>query len=291
MLSLVLVFTSVCAVGSRPDRLATGSCRSLVDTATGEAFCERSGLDDEASCTACGKCCEWDGSSCSYNLKPNRKPHKDCPRAPPKCEDFEANVIDEASGKQFCENSGFSKDECFACGSCCFWRGDDGASGKCMYAGASGPSKDCPRTGGAQYVPTYKPTSRPDTCNNGKKDGEESDVDCGGPPPCARCEIRKKCRVGFDCETGYCEGGKCYVDDVDPDDFDECDEYYCGNDPYWRYDAGDKGPLGCDDIAAEPEKIEKRCRTQERVGVDATGREVRASVACKGVCRESCEGC
>ena len=91
--------------------------------------------------------------------------------------------------------------------------------------------------------------------------------------------------------TGYCEGGKCYVDDVDPDDFDECDEYYCGNDPYWRYDAGDKGPLGCDDIAAEPEKIEKRCRTQERVGVDATGREVRASVACKGVCRESCEGC
>ena len=49
--------------------------------------------------------------------------------------------------------------------------------------------------------------------------------------------------------------------------------------------------LGCDDIAAEPEKIEKRCRTQERVGVDATGREVRASIACKGVCRESCEGC
>ena len=79
--------------------------------------------------------------------------------------------------------------------------------------------------------------------------------------------------------------------DVDPDDFDECDDYYCGNDPYWRYSAGDKGLLGCDDIAAEPEKIEKRCRTQERVGVDATGREVRASVACKGVCRESCEGC
>ena len=59
----------------------------------------------------------------------------------------------------------------------------------------------------------------------------------------------------------------------------------------WRYDAGDKGLLGCDDIAGEPEKIEKRCRTQERIGVDATGREVRASIACKGVCRESCEGC
>ena len=92
-------------------------------------------------------------------------------------------------------------------------------------------------------------------------------------------------------QTDYCEDNKCWPDDVDPDDFDECDDYYCGNDPYWRYSAGDKGLLGCDDIAAEPEKIEKRCRTQERIGVDATGREVRASVACKGVCRESCEGC
>ena len=78
---------------------------------------------------------------------------------------------------------------------------------------------------------------------------------------------------------------------VDPDDFGKCDEYFCGNDPYWRYDAGDKGLLGCDDIAGEPEKIENRCRTQERIGVDATGREVRASWACKGVCRFECEGC
>ena len=140
------------------------------------------------------------------------------------------------------------------------------------------------------YLPTYRPTLN-DACSNGVQDGEESDVDCGGPPPCPRCEMERKCRVWEDCETGYCESRKCWPNDVDSDDFDECDKYYCGNDPYWRYDAGDKGLLGCDDIAGEPEKIEKRCRTQERVGVDATGREVRASVACKGVCRESCEGC
>ena len=87
------------------------------------------------------------------------------------------------------------------------------------------------------------------------------------------------------------ESRKCWPNDVDSDDFDECDKYYCGNDPYWRYDAGDKGLLGCDDIAGEPEKIENRCRTQERIGVDAKGREVRASYACKGVCRFECEGC
>merc|ERR1740123_356507 len=134
------------------------------------------------------------------------------------------------------------------------------------------------------YLPTYRPTLN-DACSNGVQDGEESDVDCGGPPPCPRCEMERKCRVWEDCETGYCESRKCWPNDVDADDFDECDKYYCGNDPYWRYDAGDKGLLGCDDIAGEPEKIENRCRTQERIGVDATGREVRASWACKGVCR------
>ena len=46
----------------------------------------------------------------------------------------------------------------------------------------------------AAYLPTYRPTVQ-DTCSNGKKDGEESDVDCGGPPPCPRCEMEKKCRV------------------------------------------------------------------------------------------------
>ena len=39
-------------------------------TPDGEDLCEESGLDDEASCTACGKCCEWDGSRCTYNLTP-----------------------------------------------------------------------------------------------------------------------------------------------------------------------------------------------------------------------------
>ena len=42
----------------------------MIDRESGEDLCEESGLDDEASCTACGKCCEWDGSRCTYNLKP-----------------------------------------------------------------------------------------------------------------------------------------------------------------------------------------------------------------------------
>ena len=53
------------------------------DRAYGEAFCEESGFDDEASCTAYGECCVWDGSACYYNHEdddPDAKVHKDCPR-------------------------------------------------------------------------------------------------------------------------------------------------------------------------------------------------------------------
>ena len=44
----------------------------MIDRESGEDLCEESGLDDEASCTACGKCCEWDGSRCTYNLTTRR---------------------------------------------------------------------------------------------------------------------------------------------------------------------------------------------------------------------------
>ena len=55
------------------------------DRAYGEAFCEESGFDDEASCTAYGECCVWDKSACYYNAEDDdwltgSKLHKDCPR-------------------------------------------------------------------------------------------------------------------------------------------------------------------------------------------------------------------
>ena len=98
----------------------------VVDTATGEAFCERSGLDDEASCTACGTCCEWDGSRCNYWIERET---------------------------------------------------------------SSGPNKDCPRTGGAQYVPTYKPTRKP----SGECEDDETWEYLAGDKGYKRCDhVAKK---------------------------------------------------------------------------------------------------
>jgi len=48
------------------------------------------------------------------------------------------------------------------------------------------------------------------TCANGKKDGTETDVDCGGAG-CAPCAKSKVCKAPTDCATGFCTGGKCAV--------------------------------------------------------------------------------
>ncbi len=52
----------------------------------------------------------------------------------------------------------------------------------------------------------------------------------------------------------------------------------CADDADWLYDAGDKGLKGCDHIASEPAKVDKRC--SRRVGEDG----VPALEACKQTC-------
>jgi hypothetical protein len=45
------------------------------------------------------------------------------------------------------------------------------------------------------------------TCGNGKKDGDETGKDCGGP--CAPCAIGEGCGNGADCESKSCANGTC----------------------------------------------------------------------------------
>eukprot|EP00727_Mastigamoeba_balamuthi_P004899 m51a1_g14407 hypothetical protein (663) ;mRNA; r:392124-403080 len=45
-------------------------------------------------------------------------------------------------------------------------------------------------------------------CDDGIRNGAETDVDCGGGQ-CARCPIGRACTVGDDCESRTCSGGMC----------------------------------------------------------------------------------
>jgi hypothetical protein len=46
------------------------------------------------------------------------------------------------------------------------------------------------------------------SCADGKRNGDEADVDCGGSCP-KRCEAGKHCAVGDDCVGGTCSGALC----------------------------------------------------------------------------------
>jgi hypothetical protein len=51
------------------------------------------------------------------------------------------------------------------------------------------------------------PTTVATTCSDGIKNGDESDVDCGGS--CPRCASGKTCASRDDCESALCPGGTC----------------------------------------------------------------------------------
>ena len=72
-----------------------------------------------------------------------------------------------------------------------------GCSGTGMTGGgddAAAGTADLAMTGGA-------------ACTNQKKDGDETDVDCGGS--CPKCGVGKMCVRGADCESGGCLNNAC----------------------------------------------------------------------------------
>jgi hypothetical protein len=54
------------------------------------------------------------------------------------------------------------------------------------------------------------------SCTDGRKNGSETDVDCGGS--CPRCRAGKTCVTRDDCTTALCEGSVC----ISPDNNDDC---------------------------------------------------------------------
>jgi hypothetical protein len=51
------------------------------------------------------------------------------------------------------------------------------------------------------------------TCTDGVKDGNETDVDCGGS--CGKCNIGQRCGQNTDCDDSICVAGECTPDQCD----------------------------------------------------------------------------
>lgn len=89
------------------------------------------------------------------------------------------------------------------------------------------------------------------SCFDGQLNGQESDVDCGGPncKPCdpgGQCDQNSDCGGGYlppACHVGYCNSGTCAVDTSscechvasDCDDGDPCTQDHCGRNVCYNY--------------------------------------------------------
>ncbi|WP_437276111.1 SUMF1/EgtB/PvdO family nonheme iron enzyme [Sorangium sp. So ce375] len=73
-------------------------------------------------------------------------------------------------------------------------------SGRCEEGGGAGAGRTCTAA----------------RCDNGVKDGDETDIDCGGAaaphggnPACPPCATSKRCAAGSDCGSLRCVNGQC----------------------------------------------------------------------------------
>ncbi|MBQ1266425.1 MAG: lamin tail domain-containing protein [Proteobacteria bacterium] len=66
-------------------------------------------------------------------------------------------------------------------------------------------------------------------CNDGQKNHEETDVDCGGPL-CPACDVGKTCNNSHDCDSRQCVGNKCQEK--------PCTEVGCSDDAWCNASTG-----------------------------------------------------
>jgi hypothetical protein len=110
---------------------------------------------------------------------------------------------DSCGGKIDCTGKCSGTDVCYQ-DQCCT---PQGCNGRCGSQTDCGQTLDC---GACDGSPCVKDTDCANKvcfggvctlCHDGKMDGAETDVDCGGPT-CAQCAKGMKCKVATDCATG-----------------------------------------------------------------------------------------
>ena len=86
--------------------------------------------------------------------------------------------------------------------------GTDCGGGSYMGAAACPPctnGQKCKVPGDCSSLNCFNDTCTAATCSDGIQDGEETDVDCGGPN-CMSCADGKKCKLSTDCVDKVCGG-------------------------------------------------------------------------------------
>lgn len=124
------------------------------------------------------------------------------------------------------------------------------------------------------------------SCENSRRDGDESDVDCGGDH-CDACKLGRDCRADIDCVNESCVAGKCADpscadDEVNQDETDVDCGGICG------------ANCGVDDrCAADTDCESGSCRAKRCVEAsctDGTRNNAETDVDCGGsLCKGTCD--
>ncbi|MEM6290118.1 MAG: hypothetical protein AAGA54_02600 [Myxococcota bacterium] len=106
----------------------------------------------------------------------------------------------ETEGGDSCANGVLDPDETDVdCGGAC--------SQKCGTGDGCGDGDDC-QSGACSEEGTCEPEGGDASCDNGVRDGDETDVDCGGDT-CSGCNDGDTCEDGDDCASGTCADDVC----------------------------------------------------------------------------------
>ena len=151
--------------------------------------------------------CEWTGvacirsGSCSDGIKNGQETDIDCGGVcPAKCSTNEKCDTGADCLSGLCVNSTCKNPTCAA---------NDGCVVNCLPHDLDCPPvPNCSEDGNCVLgCPVRDPDCLPASCSNSAKDGQESDVDCGGN--CVKCDLGEKCLKNSDCSSDLCENGIC----------------------------------------------------------------------------------
>jgi hypothetical protein len=105
-----------------------------------------------------------------------------------------------------CVNEQTDPNNCGACGTVCTG-GLTCNSGACSCTSNCGVGLPCTSDAmcATNACDALSSTCVANQCIDHRKDGVETDVDCGGPNSCTRCAVSQKCAVDGDCTSNACD--------------------------------------------------------------------------------------
>jgi hypothetical protein len=168
--------------GNRCTQPGGGNCGAIGQPCCANNMCPFSGI-----CGGNNTCQVQGGNSCNDGLKNGNETDVDCGGgACPQCANGRACSVVQDCASGFCA-SGFCAGQCNQVGNACTTANNQPGqiNAQCVCVAVAQPS-----------------------CQDGKKNGNETDVDCGGGCPNA-CGVTLGCVGNNDCLSKVCSGGKC----------------------------------------------------------------------------------